>query len=92
MFYNPYNERELSQDKACYLLRSRGARLPSGHPVGWDFEVLAAYERDQGDSGIGTGMHNQVIGWVNDLQVEGRQHDQDMATPLSYGSEGTSGG
>lgn len=66
-------------------MRALRARLPSGHPFWWDFEGLAAFERVDRDCGVGTGMKDKVIDWVNDVPVEGRDRDQDMMTPSSYG-------
>lgn len=56
------------------------------------FEVLAAYERDQPDSGAGNGMHNGVIGLVNYVQVEGCDRDRDMTKKSSSVAERTSDG
>lgn len=68
------------------------ARLPSVHPVGWDFEALTAYERDKRDSEVGTGVHEQFIGWANDVPVKWRDRNRDVTTPSSSGGGGPSGG
>ena len=45
LFYNPHNERAISYEDAYYLFRAPRARMPVGHPVGWDYEALALFER-----------------------------------------------
>lgn len=71
MFYNTHNDRPLSADEAYILVRTPRARLPAGHPVGWDFEAPAAFEHElDGEDGIGTGMYDEVFGWDNEVPVD----------------------
>lgn len=68
-------------DEACYLVRASLARLPSGHHVGWNFEAIAAYERDKRDSGVWSGINDQCIGWLNDVPFERRDRNRDVKIP-----------
>lgn len=63
LFCNPHKERVMSTDDAWYFVRAPRARLPAGHPVGWDYEALAFERAIDGEVGVGTGMHGQVFGW-----------------------------
>lgn len=45
MFYNPHIERALTENEAWHMVRPPSALLTAGHPVGWDFESLAQFER-----------------------------------------------
>lgn len=58
-------------------------RLPTGHPVGWDLKALALFERElYGAVGIPSCMHDQVMGWDDEVLVD---DDQDM----TYGHAGS---
>lgn len=58
-------------NEACHLVRVSRARFPAVHPVGCDFEALALFERElYGEVGVGSAMHDQVIGWDGKLPVD----------------------
>lgn len=45
--------------------------MPAVHPVGWDSEALALFDREMDDEvGVGSGMHSQVIGWDDEVTVD----------------------
>lgn len=47
------------------------AGMPAGHPVGLHYEALDAFESElDGEVGMGSGMHDKVIGWDNEVPVE----------------------
>lgn len=58
----------------------------------WDFEALSAYEQDQRDFGVGTGMQDQVIGSVNDVPVERRYCGPNKTAPVVPEAGGSIGG
>lgn len=62
-FYNPHNDRALKCNAFSHLIIAPCVRLPTGHPVGWNFEAHALLERElDSDISIGSGMHDPVIG------------------------------
>lgn len=45
--------------------------MKTGHLVDWDFEALALFERElDGEVGVGSGMHDEVIGWDDEMPVD----------------------
>lgn len=91
LFYNSHNERAMSADDAPYLVRIPRACLLAGHSVCWDEEALAAFERKlDGEVGVGTGVHDRVIGWDGDVPVERNSAMSDSSTGPSSRLDGGS--
>lgn len=78
------------------MVHAPRARLPAVHPVGWDFEVLALFEHKlDGKIGVGSGMHDQVIGWDDEVPIDEYQvmADANADSPRNtQASTGTAGG
>lgn len=66
-FYKPHNERAISADDAWHPIRTPHALLPAVHPVGCDFKSLETYESELYGEGVWHGMHDQQIGWKDDV-------------------------
>lgn len=80
MFYNSQMECLLSYGESWYLICAPNARITTGHPFGWDFEAIAAYELYRGgDSAVETGKHGKVNGSDKYVPVEASDLDQVMA-------------
>lgn len=63
LFSNPYIERTISAEEACRLVCVPRARFPACHPLGLDFEALAAYEGERTGEGSDRGrMNSPFIG------------------------------
>lgn len=67
--------------------------LPTGHSIGWDLEALALLERWlEGEIGIGLSIHDQVIGWDDEVPVHDDQvmADRNVDSPRNtQASKGT---
>lgn len=69
-FINPHNESVLTVNEPWNLVHSPRGRLTAGHPVGWNFEALALFERELDvEVGVGSEMHEQVIGCDDKVPV-----------------------
>lgn len=45
--------------------------MTNGHPVGWDYDAVVVLDREvNGRDCMGTGMHDQVICWDDEIVVE----------------------
>lgn len=54
LFVSPFNERPVSYEEALHLIRAPRARLPTDHPVGYEYESLVTFERElHGEVSVG---------------------------------------
>lgn len=74
------------------MVRAPRAPLPAGNPVGLDFDALALFEREfDGEVAVGSGMHDQVICWDDEVPVEYDQVMRDRAAPVGSGKASEEG-
>lgn len=70
---NLHNKRVIPYNEASALVCASPVRLLPVNTVGWDFEALDTYERE--NDGRITGMNNQVIGWDEEVAVVDKMRD-----------------